>query len=69
MYLTGVHSNFPKAEDMRTIFAFLDTHKLRPQMGAAYCFQNIRKALMNLDHYKTNGKIVITMDSFENVSG
>lgn len=63
VYLTGFHSNFPKAEDMRTIFAFLDAHKLRPQLGAVYRFQDIREALLDLDHHKTNGKIVIMADS------
>lgn len=59
VYLTGFHSNWPDAKDMRDIFAFLDDHSLKPLVGAVYDFKDIREACIALDEGKVNGKIVV----------
>lgn len=59
VYLTGFHSNWPDAKDMRDIFAFLDDHRLKPLVGAVYDFKDIREACIALDEGKVNGKIVV----------
>ncbi len=59
VYLTGFHSNDPTEKDMQDIFSFLEEHQLTPLIGAQYAFSDIRSALMDLDHHRTNGKIII----------
>ncbi|MCI8549055.1 MAG: zinc-binding dehydrogenase [Lachnospiraceae bacterium] len=61
VYLTGFFSNYPTPEIMEQIFVFLEEHHLKPMLGAAYAFENIRQALIDMDHHNVNGKIVITV--------
>lgn len=61
VYLTGFFSNYPTPEIMEQIFAFLEEHHLKPMPGAVYAFENIRQALIDMDHHNVNGKIVITV--------
>ena len=61
VYLTGFFSNYPTPEIMGQIFAFLEEHYLQPMLGAVYSFENIRQALIDMDHHNVNGKIVITI--------
>ena len=60
-YLTGFHSNYPSAKDLKDIFAFIDNQHLKPLIGNSYKFENIREALIDLDNHRTNGKIVIVV--------
>lgn len=60
-YLTGFHSNYPTAKDLKDIFAFIDNQDLKPLIGNIYKFENIREALIDLDNHRTNGKIVIVV--------
>lgn len=59
VYLTGFHSNWPSQKVMDEIFSFIDRNRLRPRVGAAYAFENIREACAALDGGKVNGKIVV----------
>lgn len=62
VYLTGFFSNYPTKETIDDIFAFLTEHKLKPMIGAAFKFLDIKEACIALDEGKVNGKIVVTMD-------
>ncbi len=61
VYLTGFHSNFPKQEIMSEIFAFFEKYGVSPKIGASYRFEEISKAMIDMDHHKVNGKIVVEM--------
>ena len=62
VYLTGFHSNWPTQKDMQDILDFMDLHHLKPQKGAVYPFSDIQHALMDFDHHRINGKVVILND-------
>lgn len=59
VYLTGFFSNYPTGEMIMDIFSFMDDHRLKPLIGAAYDFENIKDACIALDSGKVNGKIVV----------
>lgn len=59
VYLTGFFSNYPTGEMIMDIFSFMDDHRLKPLIGAAYDFKNIKDACIALDSGKVNGKIVV----------
>ncbi|KIR03677.1 putative oxidoreductase [Lachnospiraceae bacterium TWA4] len=61
VYLTGFHSNFPTQEIMMDIFAFFESYGVSPKIGTSYTFDNITQAMMDMDHHKVNGKIVVEM--------
>ena len=61
--LTGFYSNYPSQPVMQDIFRFMDEHQLKPLVGAAYGFDNIRDACIALDGGKVNGKIVVSVDA------
>ena len=61
VYLTGFFSNFPTSKAIRDIFDFMDSHSLKPLIGAVYDFENIIEACIALDSGKVNGKIVVRM--------
>lgn len=61
IYLTGFFSNYPTSEIIEQIFTFLEKRHLKPMFGATYSFENIRQALMDMDHHNSNGKIIITI--------
>lgn len=62
VYLTGFHSNNPTEQDVQDIFGFMDTHDLKPLVGAVYSFDDMRQALIDFDGHKVQGKIVITVE-------
>lgn len=62
IYLTGFFSNYPTKQVINDIFAFLEEHKLRPMVGAAFTFDRIRDACIALDSGRVNGKIVVTFE-------
>lgn len=59
VYLTGFFSNSPTQEIIDDMITFIDTHKIRPKIGATYTFENIRQACIDSDGGKINGKIVV----------
>ncbi len=61
VYLTGFHSNFPTQEIMTDIFAFFKKYELSPKIGASYKFTDIAQAMIDMDHHKVNGKMVVEM--------
>ncbi len=61
MYLTGFFSNDPTQQTMADLFSFLDDHRITPDIGALYSFENISAALFDMGHHKVDGKIVVTM--------
>ncbi|MCD7837239.1 MAG: zinc-binding dehydrogenase [Lachnospiraceae bacterium] len=61
VYLTGFHSNFPNQEIMTNIFDFFGKYGVSPKIGASYQFDDITQAMIDMDHHKVNGKIVIEM--------
>ncbi len=61
VYLTGFFSNYPTQQTMEDIFSFLRSHQIKPNIGAVYPFEAISEALFDMDHHKTDGKIVVTM--------
>lgn len=61
VYLTGFFSNYPTRQTMMDIFSFLSDHQITPEVGAVYPFEEISKALFDMDHHKVDGKIVVTM--------
>lgn len=61
VYLTGFFSNYPTRQTMTDIFSFLSDHQITPEAGAVYPFEEISKALFDMDHHKVDGKIVVTM--------
>lgn len=61
VYLTGFYSNWPTQETMNDIFSFMESHALRPRMGAVFDFANITEACMELDGGRIDGKIVVEM--------
>lgn len=63
VYLTGFFSNYPSSTTMNEIFDFFDEHHISPEKSAAYSFDEIRQACVDLDHHKTDGKIVIRVNS------
>ena len=61
VYLTGFFSNNPTQRTMTDIFSFIDSHRIKPNIGAVYSFDMISTALFDMDHHKVDGKIVVTM--------
>lgn len=61
VYLTGFHSNFPNQEIMTDIFTFFEKYGVSPKLGASYQFDDITQAMIDMDHHKVNGKIVVEM--------
>ena len=59
VYLTGFFSNDPTQQAMTDIFSFIDEHEIKPDIGAVYRFENISAALLDRDHHRVEGKIVI----------
>ncbi len=59
VYLTGFFSNDPTRQAMTDIFSFIDEHEIKPDIGAVYRFENISAALLDRDHHRVEGKIVI----------
>lgn len=59
VYLTGFFSNTPTQESIHQIFDFLDSHNLTPSIGKTYHFEEISKALEDMDNGKVDGKMVI----------
>lgn len=62
VYLTGFFSNYPKQKDFDDILHFLEGHHLKPIVGKVYPFIDIKQALLDLDHHKVDGKIVISLN-------
>ena len=60
--LTGFYSNYPTQQMMEDIFRFMDEHQLKPLVGAAYRFADIREACMALDSGGIHGKIVVRVE-------
>ena len=63
VYLTGFFSNYPTQETMDSIFRFQSDHAVEPRIGAIYDFDDIRQALVDIDNHRTDGKIVVVVDS------
>lgn len=61
VYLTGFFSNYPTEKTMQDIFGFLDSHSLKPVIGASFAFEQIKDACTALDSGSVNGKIVVTL--------
>ena len=61
VYLTGFFSNSPSQQTMTDLFAFVRNHQITPDIGAVYPFDKISTALLDIDHHKVDGKIVITI--------
>ncbi len=61
VYLTGFFSNYPTSQTMTDIFSFLRDHQITPKIGAVYPFEEISKALFDMDHHQVDGKIVVTV--------
>lgn len=61
VYLTGFFSNSPSQNTIDELFAFIEAHNIQPKIGAAYQFSDIRRACVDLDCGKVNGKIVVEM--------
>ncbi len=61
VYLTGFFSNQPTQEVMTEIFAFFETHRISPKLGASYSFENITQAMIDMDNHKVDGKIAVEM--------
>jgi len=61
VFLTGFFSNQPTQEIMTDIFAFFEKYGISPKFGASYQFADITQAMIDMDHHKVNGKIVIEM--------
>ena len=61
VYLTGFYSNWPMQETIDEIFAFMESHALRPHIGAEFEFADIKEACIALDGGRVDGKIVVEM--------
>ncbi|MDO4650461.1 MAG: zinc-binding dehydrogenase [Eubacteriales bacterium] len=59
VYLTGFHSNFPNQQIMTEIFAFFEKYGVSPKIGASYQFEDITQAMIDMDHHRVNGKMVV----------
>ena len=62
VYLAGFFSNYPTQKIMDDIFDFMTKHKLSPQIGASFDFENIKDACIALDEGRVNGKIVVSIN-------
>lgn len=62
VYLSGFYSNYPDEQTMQDIFAFLDAHQLKPQIGACYDFAQIQEACQAQEAGQVNGKIVVKVN-------
>lgn len=58
-YLTGFFSNYPTQEIIDEMFAFFNEKHLTPSVGKVYDFKDIRRALIEIDEHKVEGKVVI----------
>ncbi|MBR1891860.1 MAG: zinc-binding dehydrogenase [Clostridia bacterium] len=58
-YLTGFFSNFPTQEIIDEMFSFFNKNRLQPSVGKIYRFKDIRRALIDIDEHKVDGKVVI----------
>ena len=61
VYLTGFFSNYPALQTMSEIFDFIDSRRIKPNVGAVYSFENISAALFDMDAHKVDGKIVVNL--------
>ena len=59
VYLAGFFSNYPTQRTIDEIFAFIKEHGLQPKIGEVYPFADIKRACVDMEHGKVNGKIVI----------
>ncbi len=59
VYLTGFFSNYPNAGTIKEMFDFINKHNLIPKFGAKYKFNDISKAIYDMDNHKVNGKIIV----------
>lgn len=62
VYLSGFYSNYPDEQTMQDIFAFLDAHQLKPQIGACYDCAQIQEACQAQEAGQVNGKIVVKVN-------
>jgi len=61
VYLTGFFSNYPTQEIMDEIMNFINDRHLVPCLGKTFAFEDIKDALIAMDHHQVNGKIVVVM--------
>ena len=61
VYLTGFFSNYPALQTMSEIFDFIDSRRIKPDVGAVYSFENISAVLFDMDAHKVDGKIVVNL--------
>lgn len=61
VYLTGFFSNYPTQVVIDNIFSFMRAHRLEPCIGKTFAFSDIRKACVELDSGRVNGKIVVEL--------
>lgn len=59
VYLTGFYSNTPTQAAVDAIFNFIAENNLTPNIGAAFDFENLRKAIAAQDSGEFDGKIVV----------
>ena len=62
VYLTGFFSNYPAQNAIDAIFEFISAHRIVPDYGAKYRFEDICKACIALDSGKINGKIIVVKE-------
>ena len=62
VYLTGFFSNYPAQNAIDAIFEFISAHRIVPDYGAKYRFEDIREACIALDSGKINGKIIVVKE-------
>ena len=58
-YLTGFFSNYPTQDTVDKMFAFINEHKIKPDVGRVYDFSDVRQALVDIDEHRIDGKVVI----------
>ena len=62
VYLTGFFGNYPAQNAIDAIFEFISAHRIVPDYGAKYRFEDICKACIALDSGKINGKIIVVKE-------
>jgi len=62
VYLTGFFSNYPAQNAIDAIFEFISAHRIVPDYGAKYRFEDICEACIALDSGKINGKIIVVKE-------
>jgi NADPH:quinone reductase-like Zn-dependent oxidoreductase len=61
-YLTGFYSNYPTQEEIDSMMNFIYEHKIIPEIGKVYSFDDVVVYSKDLEDGNTNGKGIVIVD-------